>query len=401
MSIPWFKVLKFLLTVLRAILFLFVFIFSLSSANKPVITIISSLFFNFRLSVALIIVAICLSLLVIILILLSCGRSNRTESEIQDDMKDFGIFTIAAVTAIFFTFMALFWKYGDWPCFKKHRYKMLVFDAVHYGLFMVLTPIFGGIELGINLKNNNSSFVWAMILYFMYFILFALHFSLEILRLLRVKRVTSEICDILECNEPKNINASAVMSDSSRDMTCIKISRKECHNTDPEHWVRAHSNKDRFPIPNLNVRGEKFVVGFHQTDIKSAKAIIRTYMKPSSGGMLGAGIYFATSIQATNGKTNNKGGAFIVAKLNLKIIKIIRKQVGQTINDPIDSDGFDSVYLEYYQNGKRTPDYDEFTVKEPRLILDYVVYFSKDAVDSYRLENNIADKNKFDQLCSC
>ena len=113
MSIPWFKVLKTLLKVLRAILFLFVFIFSLSSANKPVITIISSLFFNFRLSVALIIVAICLSLLVLILIHLSCGRSNRTEAEIQDDMKDFGIFTIAAVTAILFTFMALFWKYGD------------------------------------------------------------------------------------------------------------------------------------------------------------------------------------------------------------------------------------------------------------------------------------------------
>ena len=124
-------------------------------------------------------------------------------------------------------------------------------------------------------------------------------------------------------------------------------------------------------------------------------------MKPSSGGMLGAGIYFATSIQATNGKTNNKGGAFIVAKLNLARVKIISKQAGQTINDPIDSNGFDSVYLEYYQNGKRAPDYDEFTVKEPRLILDYVVYFSKDAVERYRLENNIADKNKFDQLCSC
>ena len=124
-------------------------------------------------------------------------------------------------------------------------------------------------------------------------------------------------------------------------------------------------------------------------------------MQPSRGGMLGAGIYFATSMQATNGKTNNRGGAFIVAKLNLTRIKIISKQVGLTINDPIDSDGFDSVYLEYYQNGKRAPDYDEFTVKDPRSIMDYVVYFSKDAVDSYRLENNIADKNNFDQLCSC
>ncbi len=400
-QIPWFKLLKTILTVLRAILFFFVFSFSLSSANKPLITIISSLFFNFRLTVALVVAAICLGLLIIILILLSCGKSKQTAAEIQDDMKNFGIFTTAAVGAIFFTFMALFWKYGDWPCFKKHRYKMLVFDAIHYGLFMVLTPIFGGIELGINLKNNNSSFVLAMILYFMYFILFACHLALEILRLLRVKRVTSEICDILECNEPKNINASAVMSDSSRDMTCINIRSKECHNTDPEHWVRAHSNKDRFPIPNLNARGQKIVVGFHQTNISSAKAIIRTYMQPSKGGMLGAGIYFATSMQATNGKTNNRGGAFIVAKLNLTRIKIISKQVGLTINDPMDSDGFDSVYLEYYQNGKRAPDYDEFTVKDPRSILDYVVYFSKDAVDSYRLENNIADKNNFDQLCSC
>lgn len=160
--------------------------------------------------------------------------------------------------------------------------------------------------------------------------------------------------------------------------------RNRCKITDPVHRVRYHKKKEIFKLDRFSESGKgNFVVGFHQTSIESARNIIATYMKESSQGMLGKGIYFATNMEATNSKATDKG-AILVAEICLKKVEVLYERPEQSRTNRI-LDGFDTRYF----HDRRDPIHDEFIIRKSDQIKQYVVVVNKKEAREYRMANNV------------
>lgn len=79
-----------------------------------------------------------------------------------------------------------------------------------------------------------------------------------------------------------------------------------------------HSRIIRYPSDEKEQN--RIVVGFHQTRHDYAYSIAREGFRPSTVGMLGPGIYFATSLNHIEFKANQLG-TYMCAKIDLGKIK--------------------------------------------------------------------------------
>lgn len=119
---------------------------------------------------------------------------------------------------------------------------------------------------------------------------------------------------------------------------------------------RKDSNK-----PNKNRRSL-----IHQTDVRSAEAIVRSQrFNPGTGGLYGGGIYFANTIEACDGKALHKG-VYLIADVYLGRTKAFTKsEVVKNKVDPqkILSDGYHSVVGTKMKTGREFVVYDPDRVK--------------------------------------
>ena len=155
------------------------------------------------------------------------------------------------------------------------------------------------------------------------------------------------------------------------------LASTNCTSLDLEHIVLCHNELN---IPNENCRccydctsREGFLVGFHQTDLKSALCIAMSPMRPTKleKSWFGSGIYFARCYDDTHKKVGAEGGrgALIVALIDMKRIKHVRSREDNTGNDP----NYDSIYVHASSIAKNRPYKDEFLVFNDNQIVQFIV----------------------------
>ena len=101
-------------------------------------------------------------------------------------------------------------------------------------------------------------------------------------------------------------------------------SKNPCTNSSLEHIVMFHTAEYK-PQPRWGVlckavhandrpgkpKADPLYIGFHATTTEAAKEIAHSNFRESSGGVLGAGVYFARSLRSTDGKANHEGAWFV------------------------------------------------------------------------------------------
>jgi len=138
-----------------------------------------------------------------------------------------------------------------------------------------------------------------------------------------------------------------------------------CPSRNLYHILLYHSGSTRY------CDNGQIMIGFHQTDQKSAFAISKTGFKRSEHGMLGPGVYFATCIEHTEFKANHRG-AYICARVNVGNVKKTKSR------DPSRNANIncDTLYYEH-QHGS-----DEFCVRHSDRIEEWIIVVNQD--DSIR-----------------
>ena len=126
-----------------------------------------------------------------------------------------------------------------------------------------------------------------------------------------------------------------------------------------------HSGNTRCPPDKT--RNDQTVVGFHQTSHVAAYSIAKEGFRPSKEGMIGEGIYFATSLNHTEFKAN-QFGAYICAQVNLgKTVRTTDRK------DPRkDGEKYDTVYYEHSDGA------DEFCVHSRGQIRSWIIVIDQD-----------------------
>jgi hypothetical protein len=176
----------------------------------------------------------------------------------------------------------------------------------------------------------------------------------------------------------------------------------QCQNRTLEHIMIYHLS-DHKPQPRFfDIYGEDSenprYIGFHQTSPEAAVSIAHSdFMistKPKST-MLGQGVYFARSMDATEQKANN-GGAYICAEIVMGRVKQVGPEVrGGSLRGTNDWwNEYDCVYFCHPDD-----DRDEFCVKSPHQILQWVIVVMPqfdNKVQRYGL-----DKEFDNTMCGC
>lgn len=202
-------------------------------------------------------------------------------------------------------------------------------------------------------------------------------FVINVIRFRRNQKVSARIRDIFKSEELKfSDNVLKVFYEDSMGSKKCAFDN-DCKRTDPEHRMKYHKKTDVFKLNKYDPDGcGNIVIGFHQTSIDRVRSIIQSEMQLSPAGWLGKGIYFTTSIQATNEKANNTG-SIIIAEIDLGKVD----EVNQTVrsSNPI-RDGYQTRYLNHPDGQLK----DEFIIRDPRQIKRYVVVVFKKTALEYR-----------------
>jgi len=134
-----------------------------------------------------------------------------------------------------------------------------------------------------------------------------------------------------------------------------------CNSRNLYHILLYHSGSTQY-------RGNNHIlIGFHQTDQKSAFGISRTGFRPSEDGMLGSGVYFATCIEHTEFKANHRG-AYICARVNVGNVH----RTTRRFNNDDKKVSCDTVYFEHPLGS------DEFCVRDPKRIEQWIIVVNQD-----------------------
>ncbi|CAF1090781.1 unnamed protein product [Didymodactylos carnosus] len=140
-----------------------------------------------------------------------------------------------------------------------------------------------------------------------------------------------------------------------------------CNSRNLHHVLFYHSSNVQYRPEET--RNNQTVVGFHQTSRHAAYAIAREGFLHSRRGMLGEGVYFATSIDHTQFKANHFG-AFICAKVDLgNTRRITSAQLKARIAVGPE---FDTVYLDHELGN------DEFCVRNTAQIRSWIISASNE-----------------------
>ena len=142
-----------------------------------------------------------------------------------------------------------------------------------------------------------------------------------------------------------------------QDSTCKKGNR--CPSRNLFHVILYHSSDTRYS-PDQTKTGQ-FVVGFHQTNHDAAYSIALSGFEPSKKGMLGKGVYFATSLNHTEFKAN-QFGAYICAEVHLGSIERTTQRGGHEKDEK-----YDTIYYEHPTGA------DEFCVHNTDQIRSWVI----------------------------
>ena len=164
--------------------------------------------------------------------------------------------------------------------------------------------------------------------------------------------------------------------------TCTKADiehRITCHTTRNYHESRAlkleeiKDNSHPFLLDidedvEFDDLTQNIIIGFHQTSLFATKKILADAFIKSKQGMLGEGIYFATSREATEIKVGGKGGygSYFCAKISLGKVKTITAWPSEGHVKKAIPDGFNSLYLKHQEG----PTKDEFIITSTDQILD-------------------------------
>ncbi|CAF0905373.1 unnamed protein product, partial [Didymodactylos carnosus] len=141
---------------------------------------------------------------------------------------------------------------------------------------------------------------------------------------------------------------------------------KKCESKSLLHLLVYHSGEDQFK-PKHDEQNPT-VFGFHQTKTNLAYIIsqdARGFI-PSLKGMLGAGVYFATSINHTETKAHNFG-AYICVKVSLgRVYRTNKREM------PSSTEKYDTVYYEH-ESGN-----DEFCILNSEQIQSWIITVNED-----------------------
>ena len=126
---------------------------------------------------------------------------------------------------------------------------------------------------------------------------------------------------------------------------------------------------------------EVHYIGFHTTDPNSAIGIAHSEFRPGRNGWLGAGVYFARSIQGTIGKAKSEGGAHLVVEIRMGKVYEVEREVITRGHKKFNAEIFEFVHRGHWQKEYDTcymiqdsESRDEFAIKDPALqILKWVV----------------------------
>jgi hypothetical protein len=271
---------------------------------------------------------------------------------------------------------ALNWSQLDWPCFLRLKYYLYVFDIIHYLVYFISVIVVGSIE--ISLLNLNKP---PIIIFYFNSVIFFFHIIVELYRIIQSQRVQTTIRDIFASDFKFSSRGVALISEN-------ELGSLECPNyfkcliADSQHRAFSHPKeifKIKFKPCNLNEKGINIMIGFHQTTIQAARSILTTSFKPSSSGMIGPGIYFANNYDITDHKRNQntEGGAIFCAMIDMgKVLEIHSKY---TSNDDV-SKYFNSKYL-HHQSGDKL---DEFVIYNEKQIIEYTIIVEKKAIENFR-----------------
>ena len=194
----------------------------------------------------------------------------------------------------------------------------------------------------------------------------------------------------------------------SRDNRILELDSGPCpkNQTCPdrtlEHILIYHSRdykpQERYRNLSETELGNTRYIGFHQTDAEAAVSIAHSDFKISTNPrttMLGQGVYFARSLDATSGKANNTG-AVICAEINMGRVKYVGQEAHNDIYQGTNGwwAEYDTMYYCHDDDNR-----DEFCVKSPNQILKWVMVVEQGAhekVEKYGLATEFDDT-----VCDC
>jgi hypothetical protein len=368
----WFKLGKFVLTSLRAALFVAFVIVTVYYKTSmvitfPLIAFVALLIYNWRFIISSLLVLL-IFLVKIFEILSYCLCISMLTNR----------FLLAFKKKLKTSIVHLNWSQLDWPCFLNLKYYIYILDTVHYLLYLISVIVIFFVELFSFNSNLNL-----LIIFILNALLFTFHLVIETYRLVQANRVEHTIRDIFTSDVSFSKRAVALISEEQLgSLVCANLTH--CFLLDTQHRAFAHP-KDMFKVNfasvPFNKRGVNLVIAYHQTTIQAAKSILTTAFKPSKSGMLGPGIYFANNYEITDHKRNQstEGGAIFCAKIDLgRVHEMYNK------NDTLDySRYFNSKYL-HHGGGDL---YDEFVIYNDNQIIEYTIVVEMDAINSYRDQN--------------
>ena len=150
---------------------------------------------------------------------------------------------------------------------------------------------------------------------------------------------------------------------------------------------------------------EVHYIGFHTTDPNTAVGITHSEFRPGRNGWLGAGVYFARSIQGTIGKAKSEGGAHLVVEIRMGKVYEVAREVITRGHASFDAKIFEFVHRGHWQEEydtcymiQQSESSDEFAIKDPASqIIKWVVIIEEpfdSKVEKYGLATEF-DSTKF------
>jgi hypothetical protein len=175
----------------------------------------------------------------------------------------------------------------------------------------------------------------------------------------------------------------------------------QCRNRRLEHILIFHSMdfkpQERYCDVQQKTPGKNIYIGFHRTTPEAAVSIAHSDFAISTkyeSTMLGHGVYFARSMEETEGKAN-ADGAYICAEIEMGRVKEVGPAERNSLRGTTHLwEEYDTVYYNHPDDNR-----DEFCVKSTDQILKWVMVVNEEydeKVRNYRLDTEFDDTK-----CGC
>ncbi|CAF3413255.1 unnamed protein product [Rotaria socialis] len=175
----------------------------------------------------------------------------------------------------------------------------------------------------------------------------------------------------------------------------------QCRNRHLEHILIFHSKafkpQERYCDVQQESSGKNLYIGFHRTTPEAAVTIAHSDFAISTkyeSTMLGHGVYFARSMEETEGKAN-ADGAYICAEIEMGRVKEVGPEDRNSLRGTTHLwKEYDTVYYNHPNDSR-----DEFCVKSTDQILKWVMVVNEEydkKVRNYGLDTEFSDTT-----CGC